>query len=122
MAQSLFARQLPFRRSVLGQLSKELASGYLVVVLVSSAPVDRYVRGSFEKERAQVTDSPRLVQTQESYVGFLGDFERLVVRSDPPPQEANQGLVVFTKQSLNHLGPRFLVIGLGVSDRVGVGR
>src|SRR5882724_874475 len=34
MTQSLFARQLPFRGSILGQLRKELATGYPVVVLV----------------------------------------------------------------------------------------
>ncbi len=111
--QRLFTRQLPFRRATLRQFRKELMTGNPVEILMSPAPIDRYVGRCLEEKRAQIADSPRLIETQKPYVGFLGDFARLVVGSDPPPQEANQGLVVFTKQPLDDLRPRYLLIGRG---------
>src|SRR6202795_2342405 len=97
-------------------------TGNSVKVLMSSAPIDRDVGRCLEEKRAQIADSSPVIKAQKPYIGFLGDFTCLVVGSNPPPQEANQGLVVLTKQRLDDLRPRCLLIGAWVSHLVGVRR
>jgi hypothetical protein len=62
-----------------------------------SAPIDGDIGCGFKQKSPQIADGAGLIQTQQPNIGFLGNFQSLIMGAYAPSQKADQCLVVFTK-------------------------